>query len=93
LRFYREYFKPAREVEVEKDRLRWRVLFQGTEFFINLDRVDQPSLGHFVEVKSRTWSRRDAELKAQVAIELLDLLGVSARKTSTLDYAELVVKE
>ncbi|RPI78058.1 MAG: amidohydrolase, partial [Chloroflexi bacterium] len=32
LRFYREYFKPVDEVSVIKDRLRWRVLYQGTEF-------------------------------------------------------------
>ena len=93
LRFYREYFKPNKEISVEKHRLRWRILYKGTEFFINLDRVDQPQLGHFVEVKSRTWSRRDAEHKAQIAIELLDLLGVSAQQTSAEDYAELVVKE
>ena len=28
-RFYREYFKPAREREVEKDRRRWLVAFRG----------------------------------------------------------------
>jgi 5-methylthioadenosine/S-adenosylhomocysteine deaminase len=93
LRFYREYFKPNQEISIEKHRLRWRVLFQGTEFFINLDRVDQPALGYFLEVKSRTWSRRDAEHKAQVAKQLLELLGVSAAETSALDYAELVIKE
>ncbi len=42
LRFYREYFKPNQEISVEKHRLRWRILYKGTEFFINLDRVDQP---------------------------------------------------
>jgi adenylate cyclase class IV len=43
--------------------LRWRVLFQGTEFYINVDRVDQPTLGHFLEVKPHL-ERRDAEHKA-----------------------------
>jgi 5-methylthioadenosine/S-adenosylhomocysteine deaminase len=45
MRFYREYFVPTKEVVIEKDRLRWRVLFQGTEFYINLDRVDDPAQG------------------------------------------------
>ena len=67
LRFYREYFKPAREVFIQKDRRRWRVLFRGTEFYLNLDRVEQPDLGYFIEAKSRTWSRRDAEHKAELA--------------------------
>lgn len=90
LRFYREYFKPASEVYIEKDRRRWRVLFQGTEFFINLDRVDKPDLGYFVEVKSRTWSRRDAEHKALLTTELMRFLGASPEKTVAHDYLELV---
>jgi 5-methylthioadenosine/S-adenosylhomocysteine deaminase len=90
LRFYREYFKPSEEVNIEKDRRRWRVLFQGTEFYINLDRVDQPALGYFLEVKSRTWSMRDAEHKAQVVVNLLSFLGSSAEERLTKDYLELV---
>ena len=90
LRFYREYFKPAKEREVEKDRRRWRVIFKGTEFYINLDRIVKPDLGLFLEVKSRTWSRRDAEHKAHLATELLTFLGASADKLETSDYIELV---
>lgn len=90
LRFYREYFNPSREVVIEKHRLRWRVLFQGTEFYINLDRVDDPQLGHFLEVKSRTWSRRDAEHKALIAGELMAFLSASSRDTLTEDYVEIV---
>jgi len=89
LRFYREYFKPAREAEVEKDRLRWRILFQGTEFFINLDRVIKPDLGYFLEIKSRTWSRRDAEHKADIAINLMRFLGTADKETVTQDYLSL----
>ena len=62
LRFYREYFKPSHEVEVEKDRLRFLVRFQEIEFFINIDSVSKPELGHFLEIKSRTWSQKDAEV-------------------------------
>lgn len=90
LRFYREYFNPLTEVNIEKDRQRWRVLFRGTEFFINLDRLDQPNLGYFVEVKSRTWSRSDAEHKASVAVDLLEFLGASSEERVTKDYLEMV---
>jgi 5-methylthioadenosine/S-adenosylhomocysteine deaminase len=89
LRFYREYFKPNAEVPIEKDRLRWRVLFRGTEFFINLDRVDQPSLGYFLEIKSRTWSQRDAEHKAHMTAQLVEYLGVSSNERITQDYLKL----
>ena len=93
LRFYREYFKPNSEIAIEKDRLRWRVLFHGTEFFINLDRVDHPALGYFLEVKSRTWSRRDAEYKAQVIPQLVRSLCASPEKATRLDYLEMVMAE
>jgi len=89
LRFYSEYFKPTHETFVEKDRKRWRVLFHGTEFYINLDRVDQPDMGYFLEVKSRTWSRRDAEHKAFVAADLIQFLGGSPEGAMKQDYVEL----
>jgi len=89
LRFYREYFKPVEQVSIEKDRQRWRVLFRGTEFFINLDRLNHPDLGYFLEVKSRTWSRRDAEHKANVAEELLEFLSASHGERVTQDYLDL----
>lgn len=89
LRFYREYFNPDSETSIEKDRLRWRILFQGTEFFINLDRLIQPDLGTFLEVKSRTWSRRDAEHKSELVAFLLQYLGVSPAETVKQDYIEI----
>jgi len=92
LRFYREYFKPSRETFVKKDRLRWRVLYHGMEFFINLDRVEQPDLGYFLEIKSHTWSRSDAERKAQVTNELITFLGASPTETVSQDYVEFVEK-
>jgi len=93
LRFYREYFKPSSEHFIEKDRLRWRVLFRGTEFYINLDRVEQPDLGTFLEVKSRTWSRRDAENKAELTADLLSLLSVAPEGGETMDYIEIVERK
>ena len=90
LRFYREYFKPIDEVFIEKDRVRWRILFRGTEFYINLDRVDAPELGYFLEVKSRTWSKVDAEHKATIASELLQFLGAAVDGQVTADYIEII---
>ena len=89
LRFYREYFKPSGETLIDKDRLRWLVRYKDEEFFINLDRVDNPDLGYYLEIKSRTWSRLDAEDKAQWATELITLLGGSLEKTVTKDYVEI----
>jgi 5-methylthioadenosine/S-adenosylhomocysteine deaminase len=89
LRFYREYFKPASETLIDKDRLRWLVRYKDEDFFINLDRVDTPDLGCFLEIKSRTWSRLDAKDKAQWTSELITLLGGSLKKTITQDYVEM----
>ncbi|MDP3721299.1 MAG: amidohydrolase, partial [Anaerolineaceae bacterium] len=63
-RFYREYFKPQIEKVIEKDRIRFLIKYEGFEFFINIDEITKPHLGFFLEVKSRTWSRQDAELKS-----------------------------
>ena len=91
LRFYREYSKPVREVELNKDRYRWLIRYKDTEFFVNLDDVKTPSLGHFLEVKSRTWSRGDAQRKAELVNELLSLLGAAGQPTVTQDYIELAM--
>jgi 5-methylthioadenosine/S-adenosylhomocysteine deaminase len=89
-RFYREYFKPAQEIYIEKDRLRWHIEYKETEFFINLDRVKKPDMGYFLEVKSRTWSRKDADLKAELVKQLLNLLGVGGAEVVTQDYIEIL---
>jgi len=91
-RFYREYFKPAKEIPVEKDRLRWHIKYREIEFFINLDHIKKPDMGTFLEIKSRTWSRKDAELKAELVNELLDLLGVGDAEVVTQDYIEMLAE-
>jgi 5-methylthioadenosine/S-adenosylhomocysteine deaminase len=89
-RFYREYFKPAREREVEKDRRRWLVVYRGVQFYVHVDRLLTPAFdGYFVELKSRTWSRRDAQDKSALITELLDRLGASPQETIAEDYVEL----
>jgi 5-methylthioadenosine/S-adenosylhomocysteine deaminase len=90
LRFYREYFKPRSEIAIEKDRRRWLITYKNTEFFVNLDEMREPQLGYYLEIKTRTWSRRDAEHKAQLASELLSVLGASSGEKVTEDYIDIV---
>jgi len=90
LRFYREYFRPTQEREVEKDRHRWLVVYKGVEFFVNLDQLIKPAVeGCYLEIKSRTWSKRDARDKALIINELLGLFGATADHTVKEDYVEL----
>ena len=89
-RFYREYFRPAAEHVVEKERRRWLVAYRGVEFYVHLDRLLNPETeGYFLEVKSRTWSRRDARDKAAVITELLALFGASPDDTLSDGYVNL----
>jgi 5-methylthioadenosine/S-adenosylhomocysteine deaminase len=89
-RFYREYFKPAREREIEKDRRRWLVGYRGVQFYVHVDRLLKPPAdAQFVEVKSRTWSRRDAQDKAAIITELLERLGARPDETIEEEYVEL----
>jgi 5-methylthioadenosine/S-adenosylhomocysteine deaminase len=50
----------------------------------------EPQLGYYLEIKTRTWSRRDAEHKAQLASELLSVLGISSGEKVTEDYIDIV---
>jgi 5-methylthioadenosine/S-adenosylhomocysteine deaminase len=88
-RFYREYFKPAAESTVNKDRLRWRVRFRDKIFFVNIDRLLEPQSRCFLEIKSRTWSRRDAEEKVGLILELLEVLGVGDSNPIAEEYPDM----
>ena len=89
-RFYREYFNPTEERDVEKDRRRWLVAYRGGQFYVHLDRLlNPPAGGYFVEVKSRTWSRRDAQDKAAIITDLLERFGARPDDTIEEDYVEL----
>lgn len=93
LRFYREYFRPSDEREIEKDRRRWLVIYRGVEFFVNLDQLSKPKAeGYFVEIKSRTWSQRDAADKAKLIVELMGVLGAKPDQSMIQDYAEIAGK-
>ena len=88
-RFYREYFRPATEHVVEKDRRRWLLVYRGVEFYLHLDRlINPPQDGYFVEIKSRTWSRRDAQDKAAVINELMALFGTTPDDTISDGYVK-----
>lgn len=92
LRFYQEYFAPARELRVTKDRYRWHILFKATDFAINLDQVLEPELpGYYLEIKARTWSRSDAERKAGLIAELLEQFGLGLDQAERREYAEIAI--
>ena len=92
LRFYQEYFAPARELRVHKDRYRWHILYKATDFAINLDRVLEPELpGYFLEIKARTWSRSDAERKAALITELLGQFGLTLGQAERREYTEIAL--
>src|SRR3990172_11028 len=90
LRFYREYFKPSSEIEIHKERMRWLVRFKGVEFFVNIDWVTLPEHeGWFLEVKARTWSRRDSQDKAALISDLLRELGSDGSQVVQEEYPDL----
>ncbi|MDZ4717241.1 MAG: amidohydrolase [Roseiflexaceae bacterium] len=90
LRFYREYFQPDRIVEIEKRRRRWRILYGDADFAINLDvLVEHHQPGPYLEIKSRTWSQRDADHKAALMGELLKLLHIDESMLVMQEYLDL----
>ncbi|MBX3064481.1 MAG: amidohydrolase family protein [Anaerolineae bacterium] len=93
LRFYREYFRPVEEREVQKERRRWHILYQGVLFYVNVDRVEAPAdlAGQtFLEIKSQTWSKRDAEYKAKLVTEILAILKLTPDQRTRKEYLEFV---
>lgn len=90
LRFYREYFQPDRVVELEKKRQRWRIDYRGEEFAINLDTlVGAVDPGPYLELKSRTWSKRHADERARLIGELLACCGIDERMLVKQEYVEM----
>ncbi len=91
LRFYREYFRASREYELVKDRQRWHVKYKDVLFYINIDRVIKPDVDDklFIELKSRTWSARDAEQKADMIREMLAILDLSPADVVDQDYMQM----
>ena len=89
LRFYREYFEPDSVKEVHKHRQRWHIRYKGVHFAVNLDKLTRPAYeGTFLEIKSRTWSKKDAEQKALLIGELLDVFCVDRGSLLKRDYVD-----
>jgi 5-methylthioadenosine/S-adenosylhomocysteine deaminase len=89
-RFYREYFRPTRQHIVEKVRERWLIAYRGVEFYVHVDELVKPQRdGWFLEVKSRTWSRRDAQDKAATITELLSMFGATPDAGISDGYVDL----
>jgi 5-methylthioadenosine/S-adenosylhomocysteine deaminase len=89
-RFYREYFQPDEEREVDKQRHRFHVRYRNTEFNINIDRIVQPPIpGVFLEIKSRTWSAQDAQHKAELIGDLLKRFDVDEGQLLREEYLSL----
>jgi 5-methylthioadenosine/S-adenosylhomocysteine deaminase len=65
------------------------VAYRGVQFYVHVDRLLNTLSGEFLEVKSRTWSRRDAQDKAAIIMELLGHLGARPEDTIEADYVEL----
>jgi 5-methylthioadenosine/S-adenosylhomocysteine deaminase len=77
------------ERDVEKLRRRWLVVYHGVEFYVHLDELLGPRMdGYFLEVKSRTWSRRDAQDKAAIITELLERFGGAPDDALSEGYEE-----
>ncbi len=90
LRFYREYFRPTEQREIQKERRRWHILYKGVLFYVNVDTMMSPKVeGTFLEIKSQTWSKNDAEYKATLMSEILeDILGLTAEKRVRKEYID-----
>jgi 5-methylthioadenosine/S-adenosylhomocysteine deaminase len=75
---------------VEKIRERWLMAYRGVEFYVHVDELVKPQReGWFLEVKSRTWSRRDAADKAAIITELLSMFGATPDAGISDGYVDL----
>lgn len=91
LRFLREYFRPTTEIEVAKQRQRAHIVYKDTDFAINLDRLlEVQDNTVYLEIKSRTWSAKDAVHKAELMGELLEKFGVKTEDQFKIEYVDVV---
>jgi 5-methylthioadenosine/S-adenosylhomocysteine deaminase len=60
------------------------------QFTVNFDKLTKPAYeGAFLEIKSRTWSKKDAEQKALLIGELLDVFAIERESLLKQDYVDL----
>lgn len=90
VRFYREYFQPDSVTEIEKQRRRWRIVYKDQDFAVNIDTlVGHPRPGPYLEIKSRTWSSRDAETKTELIDEILRIFEIHDSALVKQEYIDL----
>jgi 5-methylthioadenosine/S-adenosylhomocysteine deaminase len=90
LRFYKEYFQASTTRTLQKERRRWRLLYKGVLYFVNVDRLIEPDIpGLFIEIKSRTWSSNDAQEKASAIRDMLDIMGIPLEAIVHQEYLEM----
>jgi 5-methylthioadenosine/S-adenosylhomocysteine deaminase len=91
VRFYREYFQPDKVVELEKRRKRWRIIYKDHDFAVNLDTLvgGGADPGPYLEIKTRTWSSRDAAQRAELIGELLAMAGLDDTALVKQEYVEM----
>lgn len=93
LRFYEEYFQASKQRKLQKERRRWRVLYKGVLFFVNVDKLVEPKLDDtfYIEIKTRTWSLSDAKNKAVFIREMMAVLGIDMSEVIRGDYLEMTL--
>lgn len=93
LRFYREYFQADAERTVIKQRRRWHIDYRSMRFYVNLDQLLDPDMkDYYLEIKSRTWSLKDAEYKADAILALMKQLGIDESDIIREEYVSLAGK-
>lgn len=93
LRFYTEYFAGSQHLELHKERMRWRIHYQGVLFYVNVDKVTKPAMPEtFIEIKTRTWSEADAAIKATRIREMLDIIGITPTDTIRMEYLDMMTQ-
>lgn len=91
LRFYREYFHPEVERTVIKERMRWHIDYQGMRLYVNIDKLIEPQQDvWYLEIKSRTWSLKDANDKAEAITYLLAMIGIDRSALIKEEYVSLM---
>lgn len=91
LRFYQEYFQSSRTMNLQKDRQRWHIHYQGVLYYVNVDTFSRDGKNEmFVEIKSRTWSLVDAEHKADGIRRMLEILGVQEAQIVREHYVDMM---
>lgn len=89
LRFYREYFHAESERTIVKERRRWHIDYRDMRLYVNIDELlDPPQESYYLEIKSRTWSRKDAEQKAEAIWLLLNQLQLDKSALIMEEYVE-----